>query len=41
MDGKYYAVSNLNTIAENINDPYGELYDQIERTQKAVKRLAN
>lgn len=52
MDGKYYAVSNLNTIAENINayasyareninDPYGELYGEIERAQKAVKRLAN
>ena len=52
MDGKYYAVSNLNVIAENINayasyargdinDPYSEIFDEIERAQKAVKRLAN
>ena len=52
MDGKYYAVSNLKVIAENINayasyarnevnDPYSEIFDEIERAQKAVKRLAN
>ncbi len=52
MDGKYYAVSNLNVIAENIhayasyareeiNDPYSEIFDEIERAQNAVKRLAN
>lgn len=52
MDGKYYAVSNLKTIAQNIhayasyaagsiNDHYGELYDQIEKAQKAVNYLAD
>ena len=52
MDGKYYAISNLKVIASNIdayasyarndvNDPYGEIFDEVERAQKAVNRLIN
>lgn len=52
MDGKYYAVRNLEVIAENIhayasyareeiNDPYGEIFNEVERAEKAVKKLVN
>ena len=52
FNNKDYAVSNLKTVAQNvtayasyargaINDPYGELYTQIEKAEKAVRRLAN
>lgn len=52
MDGKYYAVRNLEVIAENIyayasyarediKDPYGEMFNEVERAEKAVKRLVN
>lgn len=52
FNGKDYAVTNLKTVAQNvtayasyareaINDPYGELYTQIEKAEKAVRRLAS
>ena len=51
MSGKDYAISNLETIANNnidayasyarseINDTYGELYDKVKAAEEAVCEL--